>query len=188
MNLKPVSYILRIGHRPERDQRVTTHVGLSSRALGASGMYLAADDAKVAESINDVANRFGGTYFCENNVKWKSCINQFKREGGKVVHLTMYGLKLQDVIAEIRKEEKVLIVVGAEKVPGDMYGMADYNVAVANQPHSEISALALCLDHLYEGRELDLDFPNAELEVLPTKVGKTTIKHDHEHETDSEIT
>ena len=32
MNLKPVSYVLRIGHRPERDQRVTTHVGLSSRA------------------------------------------------------------------------------------------------------------------------------------------------------------
>jgi tRNA (cytidine56-2'-O)-methyltransferase len=34
--------ILRIGHRPERDQRVTTHVGLTARALGAKGMYLAA--------------------------------------------------------------------------------------------------------------------------------------------------
>ncbi|HJK21992.1 MAG TPA: tRNA (cytidine(56)-2'-O)-methyltransferase, partial [Methanocorpusculum sp.] len=54
--LKPESYILRIGHRPERDQRVTTHVGLSSRALGASGMYLAADDQKVADSIADVAH------------------------------------------------------------------------------------------------------------------------------------
>ena len=59
--LKPESYILRIGHRPERDQRVTTHVGLSSRALGASGMYLAADDQEVADSIADVAHRFGGT-------------------------------------------------------------------------------------------------------------------------------
>ena len=83
MNLTPKSYILRIGHRPERDQRVTTHVGLSTRALGASGMYLAADDAKVADSIADVAKRFGGDYFCENDVKWKSCINNFKREGGK---------------------------------------------------------------------------------------------------------
>ena len=179
--LKPESYILQIGHRPERDQRVTTHVGLSSRALGASGMYLAADDQKVADSIADVAHRFGGTYFCENNVKWKSCINNFKRNGGKVVHLTMYGLRLQDVISQIRTEEKILVVVGAEKVPGDMYELADYNVAVANQPHSEISALALFLDHLYEGAELELSFPDAELEVLPTAVGKTTVKHEEHH-------
>lgn len=179
--LKPESYILRIGHRPERDQRVTTHVGLSSRALGASGMYLAADDQKVADSIADVAHRFGGNYFCENNVKWKSCINTFKRNGGKVVHLTMYGLRLQDVIPKIRTEEKILVVVGAEKVPGDMYELADYNVAVANQPHSEISALALFLDHLYEGAELELAFPDAELEVLPTAIGKTTIKHEEHH-------
>lgn len=182
MNLTPKSYILRIGHRPERDQRVTTHVGLSTRALGASGMYLAADDAKVADSIADVAKRFGGDYFCENDVKWKSCINRFKKEGGKVVHLTMYGLRLQDVIADIRQEEKVLVVVGAEKVPGDLYELADYNVAVANQPHSEISAVALFLDHLYEGRELELSFDNPELEVIPTKVGKHTIKHEQEHE------
>ena len=182
MNLKPVSYVLRIGHRPERDQRVTTHVGLSSRALGASGMYLAADDQKVSDSITDVSNRFGGGYFCENNVKWKSFIRKFKNDGGKVVHLTMYGLRLQDIIPDIRKEEKILVVVGAEKVPGEMYELADYNVAVANQPHSEISALALFLDHLYEGRELELSFDNADIEVIPTKVGKTTIKHEKPHE------
>ncbi|HJJ33322.1 MAG TPA: tRNA (cytidine(56)-2'-O)-methyltransferase [Methanocorpusculum sp.] len=182
MNLKPVSYVLRIGHRPERDQRVTTHVGLSSRALGASGMYLAADDQKVSDSICDVAQRFGGDYFCENNVKWKSFIRKFKADGGKVVHLTMYGLRLQDAIPDIRKEEKVLVVVGAEKVPGEMYELADYNVAVANQPHSEISALALFLDHLYEGRELELSFDNPDIEVIPTKVGKTTIKHGQPHE------
>jgi predicted SpoU family rRNA methylase len=72
----------------------------------------------------------------------------------------MYGLRLQDVIPQIRTEEKILVVVGAEKVPGDMYELADYNVAVANQPHSEISALALFLDHLYEGAELELTFPD----------------------------
>ena len=32
--------VLRLGHRPERDARVTTHVGLTARALGASGMLL----------------------------------------------------------------------------------------------------------------------------------------------------
>ena len=178
MKLRPESYILRIGHRPERDPRVTTHVGLSSRALGASGMYLCADDEKVAQSIEDVSHRFGGSYFCKNDVKWKSCVRQFQKEGGKVVHLTMYGLRLQDVIADIRKEEKILIAVGSEKVPGDMYAMADYNVAVANQPHSEISALALFLDHLYEGKELELSFDNPEIAVIPTAVGKTTKRHD----------
>jgi len=182
MNLHPISYVLRIGHRPERDQRVTTHVGLSSRALGASGMYLAADDQKVADSIKDVATRFGGDYFCENNVKWKSFIRHFKEDGGKVVHLTMYGLRLQDVIPDIRKEEKILVVVGAEKVPGEMYELADYNVAVANQPHSEISALALFLDHLYEGNELELTFDHPDIEVIPTKVGKTTVKRELPHE------
>jgi tRNA (cytidine56-2'-O)-methyltransferase len=146
-------------------------------------MYLAADDQKVADSIADVARRFGGTYFCENNVKWKNCISSFKNNSGTVVHLTMYGLRLQDVIADIRAEEKILIVVGAEKVPGDTYELADYNVAVANQPHSEIAALALFLDSLYEGRELELAFPGAELEVLPTAVGKTTLKYD-EHRGD----
>ncbi|HJJ46724.1 MAG TPA: tRNA (cytidine(56)-2'-O)-methyltransferase [Methanocorpusculum sp.] len=180
MSLKPVSYVLRIGHRPERDQRVTTHVGLSSRALGASGMYLAVDDAKVSASITDVANRFGGNYFCENDVKWKSFVYRFKKDGGKVVHLTMYGLRLQDAVADIRKESKILVVVGAEKVPGEMYEMADYNVAVTNQPHSEISALSLFLDYLYEGKELELSFDHPEIEIIPTKVGKTTVKHDHE--------
>ena len=32
---------------PKRDQRVTTHVGLTARALGAQGMYLAASDKGV---------------------------------------------------------------------------------------------------------------------------------------------
>ena len=34
--------VLRLGHRLERDKRVTTHVGLVGRALGARGMLLAA--------------------------------------------------------------------------------------------------------------------------------------------------
>jgi tRNA (cytidine56-2'-O)-methyltransferase len=93
----------------------------------------------------------------------------------------MYGLRLQDVISEIRTEKKILVVVGAEKVPGNMYELANYNVAVANQPHSEISALALFLDHLYDGAELELAFPDAELGVLPTAIGKTVIKHDEYH-------
>ena len=35
-----------------------------------------------------------------------------------------------------------MIVVGAEKVPREIYELADYNVAVGSQPHSEVSAWA----------------------------------------------
>ena len=166
--------ILRIGHRPERDQRVTTHVALTGRALGASGMFLAAGDKGVVQSVLDVADRWGGNFFCEDNVKWRPCIRDWKASGGTVVHLTMYGINLPDIIGEIRSFEKLLVVVGAEKVPGEMYGLADYNVAVTGQPHSEISSLALFLDHLYEGEEFFREFPEAKIRIVPSRAGKHT--------------
>jgi len=166
--------ILRIGHRPERDQRVTTHVGLTARALGARGMYLAASDKGVVQSIADVAERWGGEFFCEDNVKWRACIKEWKTAGGIVVHLTMYGLNLPDIIGEIQPHKKILVIVGAEKVPGEIYGLADFNVAVTGQPHSEISSLALFLDHLSSGTELRTEFPGAQIRIIPSKAGKQT--------------
>ena len=166
--------ILRIGHRPERDQRVTTHVGLTARALGARGMYLATADKGVVQSIRDVADRWGGDFFCQDNVKWRSCIRDWKAQGGIVVHLTMYGLNLPDVIGEVRTLGKVLVIVGAEKVPGEIYGLADYNVAVTGQPHSEISSLALFLDHYFSGQEFNNEFPNAHIRIIPSRAGKQT--------------
>jgi tRNA (cytidine56-2'-O)-methyltransferase len=168
--------VLRLGHRPERDQRVTTHVGLAARALGARGMYLAARDPGVVSSINDVVSRWGGDFFVEDEVKWRRCIQDWKAGGGTVVHLTMYGLRMTDVVGEIREHERVLVVVGAEKVPGDIYGLADYNVSVTTQPHSEISSLALFLDHLSEGSELNREYPDAKIHIEPQKVGKKTVE------------
>jgi tRNA (cytidine56-2'-O)-methyltransferase len=166
--------ILRIGHRPERDQRVTTHVGLTARALGGTGMYLAASDKGVVESINDVVSRWGGDFFCQDNVKWRSSIRDWKAHGGTVVHLTMYGLNLPDVIDDIRIHEKILVIVGAEKVPGEIFGLADFNVAVTGQPHSEISSLALFLDHFFSGLELRNEFSGARMRIIPSKAGKQT--------------
>ena len=166
--------ILRIGHRPERDQRVTTHVALTGRALGAAGMYLAASDKGVVQSVLDVAERWGGQFFCEDNIKWRTCIKDWKAAGGKVVHLTMYGINLPDIIQEIRPCEKLLVVVGAEKVPGEMYGLADYNVAVTGQPHSEIASLALFLDRYHEGKEFGHDFCGAKIRIIPSRAGKQT--------------
>jgi tRNA (cytidine56-2'-O)-methyltransferase len=166
--------ILRIGHRPERDQRVTTHVALTGRALGATGMFLATRDKGVVQSVADVAERWGGNFFCTDDVKWRTCIKEWKAAGGKVVHLTMYGINLPDIIGEIRPYEKLLVVVGAEKVPGEMYGLADYNVSVTGQPHSEIASLALFLDCFYEGSEFNRTFPGAKIRIIPSRAGKQT--------------
>jgi tRNA (cytidine56-2'-O)-methyltransferase len=93
--------------------------------------------------------------------------------GGKIVHLTMYGIPFQDAVKEIRSEPSPkLVVVGGAKVPGEVYGAAHWNVAVTGQPHSEVSALALFLHELYEGNELNLVFPGARLEVVPQAKGK----------------
>ena len=90
------------------------------------------------------------------------------------MHLTMYGLNLPDVIGEIKGHGKILVIVGAEKVPGEVYGLADYNVAVTGQPHSEISSLALFLDHLFSGNELRNEFPGAQIRIIPSEAGKRT--------------
>ena len=164
--------VLRLGHRPERDQRVTTHVALTARALGAKGMYLAANDDGVRRSVTDVASRWGGDFFVENDVSWKKVIREWKEDGGVVVHLTMYGLRMTDAVGEIKTHEKVLIVVGAEKVPSDIYDLADYNISVTTQPHSEISSLALILDRLFDGTELNREYPDAEMKIIPTEHGK----------------
>jgi tRNA (cytidine56-2'-O)-methyltransferase len=66
-----------------------------------------------------------------------------------------------------------MVVVGAEKVPGDVYQLADYNIAVGNQPHSEIAALALFLDWLQQGREFEKTFGDGELKIIPCEHGKS---------------
>lgn len=169
--------MLRLGHRPERDKRVTTHVGLVGRALGASGMLLASDDKGIERSINEVTKRWGGDFFVQTGVKWREELKKWKQEGGKVCHLTMYGENILDVIDEIREEaNRIMVVVGAEKVPYDIFDAADWNIAVGNQPHSEIAALALFLDYLQQGKELKTKFEHAELEIVPKRKGKEVKK------------
>ncbi len=157
--------VLRLGHRPLRDARVTTHVALAARAFGADGMFLAARDPGVVASIRDVVSRWGGEFFVQDNVSWRQLVREWKDGGGTLVHLTMYGDPLSRVIDTLRSREKILIVVGAEKVPGEIYGMADSNISVTTQPHSEISALSVFLDHLFEGQELEKEYPDAPMRI-----------------------
>ncbi len=166
--------ILRLGHRIQRDQRITTHVALTARALGAEGMLLDSDDAGIEKSLGEVKDRWGGSFYVRRITSWKSEIKKWKEAGGKVMHLTMYGINLPDAIDEITTCS-LMIVVGAEKVPPEVYELADWNIAVGNQPHSEVAALAIVLDRLNvsSGKDsLSSQFTGGEIEIVPCWKGK----------------
>lgn len=144
---------------------------LAARALGAEkAYYTGTQDDSLEESIRKITRDWGGDFSLDYVSGWKSVISRWE---GKVVHLTMYGIPFQDAVKEIRSDPSPkLVVVGGAKVPGEVYGAVHWNIAVTGQPHSEVSALALFLHELYEGKELNLGFPGARLKVIPQAQGK----------------
>ncbi len=164
-------YVLRLGHRIGRDQRISTHVALTARAMGARGIYFNRLDEKLFESVRRVVQTWGGDFFIEV-ADWKKLLREFE---GLKVHLTMYGIPLPERIEEIRRTEKILVVVGAEKVPKEVFELCDMNISIGSQPHSEVSALAIFLDRLL-GKTFSLSFDNAKLRILPSERGKKVLK------------
>jgi tRNA (cytidine56-2'-O)-methyltransferase len=171
--------VLRLGHRLVRDERISTHVGLVSRAFGAKRLFLTGADDRTAESIRKITASWGGRFEVEYIRNWRELIRNWK---GPVVHLTMYGENLDLALEKIRNEilkhadgGYLLLVVGAEKVPREIYSMASYNVSIGNQPHSEIAALAVFLDRLFMGAELNRSFEDARLRIHPSPRGKKVV-------------
>lgn len=164
--------ILRIGHRKERDKRITTHVGLVARAFGAEKLLLTIEDIQIKKSIENVCAKFGGDFKVEICKDWKEYIEKWK---GIKVHLTMYGININKAIKKIPKDKDILIIVGAKKVPKLVYEIADYNIAIGNQPHSEISALSIFLDRFFKGKELEKEF-NGKIKIIPCEKGKKLVK------------
>jgi len=160
--------VLRIGHRIDRDKRITTHVALVARALGADTIYITTKDEKIKKNILSVCQRFGGDFQVETGVDPKKIIKSWK---GTIVHLTMYGEELEKAVHQINREKDLLIIVGAAKVPPYFYEVADLNVSVGNQPHSEVAALALFLDRYSKGAWLKKDF-HGNIEIIPCVKGK----------------
>ena len=173
--------VLRWGHRPQRDARLTTHVVLTARALGASGFLLSdTADKKLEETVEKVTTNWGGNFFFEMGKTWKSAVRDWKAKGGIVVHLTMYGESIltSPVLDRIRQSGKdVLVIVGSQKVPNEFFSecVSDFNVSIGNQPHSECAALAVFLDRFFEGKELVSVFKKAKMKVVPQGRGKKTI-------------
>jgi len=173
--------VLRWGHRP-RDLRVTTHVALTARAFGASGLILSdVEDEKVEKSIIKVKELWGGNFFFKMGIPWRKAVEEWRKNNGIVVHLTMYGENIasSNVLQRIKDTRKnVLLIIGSQKVPRIFFSpeVSDFNVAIGNQPHSEIAAIAVFLDRFFEGKELTKEFKNAKLRIIPSERTKKVLR------------
>jgi tRNA (cytidine56-2'-O)-methyltransferase len=167
--------VYRYGHRLNRDKRITTHTALVARAFGAREIVVDTRDEGLEDTVRDVNERFGNDFSIETGVSWQ----QFRRRhDGAVVHLTMYGQPVGEVIDDIQGHDDVVALVGSQKVPGRFYGIADYNVAVGNQPHSEVAALALFLHFLTDGGWQHRRFYGIH-RVVPQRHGKKVVERDY---------
>jgi tRNA (cytidine56-2'-O)-methyltransferase len=184
--------VLRWGHRVQRDVRLTTHVALASRAMGASGFILSdVADEGIRKTVEKVTKNWGGDFTFTMGQPWKTAVAEWRTSGGVVVHLTAYGENIQtsDVLDRIRQTGKnILLLVGSQKVPGEFYSeeVSDFNVSIGNQPHSECAALAVFLDRFCEGKELAKEFGNAKKRIIPQKRGKKITGKQVNHELSSE--
>ena len=169
-SVRPIS-VLRINHRPFRDKRITTHVALTARAFGASSILIDEKDSELEDGIRSIVKRFGGSFHIETGINpWKA----MKAFDGVLVHLTMYGVPVDDAIDSVLKDsagKHLMVVVGASKVPPEIYSRSNFNISVTNQPISEVSALAIFLDRINKGKELKSEF-NGKFRVIPQPKGK----------------
>ena len=166
--------VLRLGHRPQRDKRLSTHLILCARALGAERViYTGTEDPKLEEGIAKIVREWGGDFELEYVKSHKRVLQNWE---GKVIHLTMYGLEADKVASEVKEEkDPLLIIVGGAKVPWDVYEEADWNVSVTNQPHSEVSALAIFMYLIGGNESLQLKFPGARIRINPHPKGKDVL-------------
>jgi len=170
-------WVLRLGHRVERDKRVTMHVFLAARALSAYGViYCGQRDEDLEKRIRGIVARWGGPFEVNYARNWRKVIEDW-REKGVVCHLTMYGINIDECMDKVPKNKDVLVIVGSQKVLRPVFQLADFNIAIGNQPHSEVAALAVFLDRLFGGKGLKMDFKDAKIKVVPQERGKKVISH-----------
>jgi len=168
--------ILKLDHRPERDKRITTHCALVSRAFGANEFYYSGVEDKILEeNIKKIVNRWGGKFiinYCQSPLVYA---RKFKEKNDSIViHLTMYGEQVVNVIETVKLKKNILFIVGGPKVPRAYYELADYNVSVTNQPHSEVAALAISLYLLFPEKLTTDDF-QGQIKIIPDRRRKNVI-------------
>lgn len=169
--------ILRLSHRIQRDPRLSTHVSLTARAFLASKLFYSGNkDSSLENSVNKATEQFGGIFEIEYIKDPIKLIREKKKDDYLIAHLTVYGLKLNSIIKRIKDHEKFLIIVGGEKVQPEIFQLADFNISITSQPISEVSALAVFLHELNDGKELDFDFKDSKIKIIPNAKGKQIEK------------
>jgi tRNA (cytidine56-2'-O)-methyltransferase len=164
--------VLRLGHRPERDKRITTHAALVARAFGAVRILVDTKDTELERNLQGVCERFGGPFEVRTGVKWRKVLAEWE---GKIVHLTMYGEEFERSMKNLDVGGDLLVVIGAEKVPREVYDVAHLNISVGNQPHSEVAALAVFLYRLFDGKHFR-EFENGKMKIIPSERGKSVVE------------
>ncbi|MFP3950260.1 MAG: tRNA (cytidine(56)-2'-O)-methyltransferase [Candidatus Micrarchaeia archaeon] len=168
--------VFRLGHRLPRDERISTHVCLVARAFGASSIYYSGQkDHSLEKSISSVVDNWGGAFSIAHESSPLKRLKTLKKSGFSLVHLTMFGLPIEEQKSALSGLEKAVVIVGGEKVPPEIYELADYNIAVGSQPHSEVAALAICLDRMMKGKELKREFDSnfkGKIYLEPSEKGK----------------
>jgi len=168
--------VIRLGERIIRDYRVNTHLGLVARALGCKELIFQGSEYKeLRESVEKVNEHWGQGLKVRFSESIYGEAKKLKAKGFCIIHLTMYGKQITEKVKEIRKNKKICIILGGEKVPREYYELADYNISVANQPHSEIAALAIVLHEIFEGKELATKFKKGKIKIEPCEKGKKVV-------------
>ena len=74
--------------------------------------------------------KFGGDFEVKSTSNPKKLVKEW---AGKIIHLTMFGISIDDEIINIKENnEDILFIVGAEKVPPWVFELSDYNIAIGN--------------------------------------------------------
>ena len=174
--------VLRLGHRVVRDERITTHITLISRLFGIKKVIIAdTDDKGIKDSIQKMQELWGGNLEVMTNINGLEYLKSWKESGGKTIHLTMYGEQFSDTIVEnLKIFNKILIIIGSQKVPAEIYEESDINLSISSQPHSELSALTILLYELFETNKdyLYREFENAKQKIVPSRKSKKIVNVD----------
>ncbi|MBS3111949.1 tRNA (cytidine(56)-2'-O)-methyltransferase [Candidatus Woesearchaeota archaeon] len=161
--------VLRLSHRIGRDPRLSTHVILTARAFGAEKVYYSGDhDKSLEDSTDKIVSNFGGPFEIEYVKNPLKLIDDKKKKGFQIVHLTMYGKNFE----KLKLKKKVLVVVGSEKVEKEFYEICE-NISVGNQPHSEVAALGVLL---YKFFGVKKKFMNPKIIIEGLEKGKKITK------------
>ena len=83
---QPKITVLRLQHRIQRDQRLSTHVFLTARALGATDGRFSGDmDERLINSVENLVENWGGEFSIQYTPNWKAYITEEREKGRKSV-------------------------------------------------------------------------------------------------------